>query len=83
VPQPEVPAKVRDAVEQAWFEHQPLTVVYRSRDHKESTRRVRIDKVQMDRAETRLICTDLDLNAPRELRLQAIVSASLARSDVL
>lgn len=75
IPQPEAAPGVREAVERAWFEHQPLTIVYRGKDGLESKRRVRIVKVLIDRSETRLLVHDLDKDAPRELKLHAIVEA--------
>jgi predicted DNA-binding transcriptional regulator YafY len=75
VPQAPVPAAVRRAVEQAWFEQRPLQVTYRDRHGVESKRNVRIEEVLMDRSDTRLRVTDLAIGETRELRLGGIVSA--------
>ncbi len=77
VPQVPVRDDVRAAIERAWFEGQPLRVVYTSAIGETTTRRVRIEKVVMDRAETRMHVLDLDKNAPRELVVHRIVSAKV------
>lgn len=65
---------VRAAVEQAWFEGQPLRITYRgARGTTERT--VRIDQVVMERSETLLNCFDLEKSAPRQFRLHRILRA--------
>ena len=65
---------VRAAVEQAWFEGQPLRITYRgARGTTERT--VRIDQVVMERSETLLNCFDLKKSAPRQFRLHRILRA--------
>ncbi len=70
-------AGVREAVERAWFEQQPLRVVYVDRNSVETTREVRIEGVVLDRRETRLRVTDLVTGEPRELRLDRIARATV------
>lgn len=77
VPQPPVPPRVLAAVERAWFEQVPLRVTYVDRRMVESERRVRIERVLVDRTETRLAVTDLDKDEPRELRLHGITEATV------
>jgi predicted DNA-binding transcriptional regulator YafY len=68
---------VRRAVEQAWFERQPLRIRYQSPDYALSTRAVRIDSVILERGVTLLNCHDLDKDQPRQFRLDRIVAAEL------
>jgi predicted DNA-binding transcriptional regulator YafY len=65
---------VRKALEQAWFTGAPLSIRYAG---KETTteRRIRIESVVMDRAETLINALDLDKNEPRQLRLDRIEHA--------
>lgn len=72
-------AAVRRAVEAAWFEQRPLRIAYRAADGAASQRRVRVEKIVMDRAETRLQCRDLDLDAPRLFLLHRIERATVER----
>ncbi len=74
VPAPATSASVRDAVERAWFEQQPLMISYRPRDVA-TTRRVRLRQIVMERSVTLLNCDDLDKNAPRQFRLDRIDAA--------
>jgi len=66
---------VRRAVEQAWFEHQPLRIRYHGTNHVLSTRVVRVRSVVMDGHITYLNCDDLELKEPRQLRLDRILEA--------
>lgn len=68
---------VREAVERAWFEQQPLCIVYVDRNLIETKRHVRIEGVVLDRHETRLQVTDLASGQRRELRLDRIARASV------
>ena len=77
VPAPAVPVAVRRAVEEAWFERQPLRVVYRGAGEVTTTRVVRIASVVMERTVTLLNCDDLDKGEPRQLRLDRLVSAEI------
>ena len=65
---------VRGVLEQAWFEQTPLSIRYLARDV-ETERRVRLDSVVVDRAETLLNCFDLDKQARRQFRADRIVAA--------
>ncbi|MBV1857059.1 MAG: HTH domain-containing protein [Nannocystaceae bacterium] len=73
--------KVRAAVERAWFEQQPLRIVYVDGDFVEATRRVRIRAVLMERHETRLDAEDLDDGERRHFRLDRITRAVVLRAD--
>jgi predicted DNA-binding transcriptional regulator YafY len=76
---PALPSKkeVRVAIERAWFEQQPLRVTYVDGNYVESTRRVRIVSVAMDRHETRLDVQDLDSDERRQFRLDRISRAEV------
>jgi predicted DNA-binding transcriptional regulator YafY len=76
VPAHPVAAPIRRAVEQAWFERQPLRIRYRGADEIVSTRSVRIISVVLERSETLLNCDDLDKGERRQFRLDRILSAS-------
>lgn len=73
--------KVRAAVERAWFEQQPLRIVYVDGDLVETTRRIRIHGVLMERHETRLDAEDLDADERRHFRLDRIVRATVLRAE--
>ncbi len=73
VPALAVPAEVRHAVEQAWFERRPLRIVYRGGE----PRRVRINSAVMERTVTFLNCDDLDKGEPRQFRLDRIEKAEV------
>jgi predicted DNA-binding transcriptional regulator YafY len=70
--------KVREALERAWFEQQPLRITYVDSDHLETTREIRLLGVVMDRRETRIDAIDLAKNERRHFRLDRI-----ARAEVL
>jgi predicted DNA-binding transcriptional regulator YafY len=76
---PALPVKpaVRAALESAWFEKQPLKIVYVDANHLETTRTVRIEAVVMDRHETRLDATDLASGERRPFRLDRIAHAEV------
>ena len=75
VPAHSAPPGVRRAIEQAWFERQPLLIRYQSPDYALSTRVVRIASVILERGVTLLNCDDLDKGERRQLRLDRIVEA--------
>lgn len=81
VPALPTPEPVRRAVEQAWFEHQPLHVRYRHSDHHVTEHRVIIERLLLERTMTMLECQDLDGEGsePRRLRLNRIESAKIER----
>jgi predicted DNA-binding transcriptional regulator YafY len=68
---------VRQAVEQAWFEKRVLVIRYRGRDEIVTTRRLRLERIIMDRAETRLNALDLEKNDKRQFLLDRIEHASV------
>jgi predicted DNA-binding transcriptional regulator YafY len=68
-------AAVRQAVEQAFFERQPLRITYRSADDVVTVRPVRLVSVVMERTLTLLNCDDLDKGEPRQFRLDRILKA--------
>jgi len=75
---PALPSKksVRAAVERAWFEQQPLHITYVDGNFIQTSRRVRIEGVVMDRHETRIDALDLDAGERRQFRLDRIEVAS-------
>ena len=80
---PTLPSKkpVRAAVERAWFEQQPLRIVYVDGNYVQTTREIRIHSVIMDRHETRLDAIDLRNGERRHFRLDRIESAEVLRHD--
>jgi predicted DNA-binding transcriptional regulator YafY len=78
VPALPVAPRVRAALEQAWFERQPLRIVYEGAGHVVSTRTVRVVSVVMERSQTLLNCQDLDRGERRQFRLDRILEATLA-----
>jgi len=66
---------VRSALERAWFERQPLEITYVDRNFIETTRRVRIESIIMDRHETRIDASELDGGERRQFRLDRITRA--------
>lgn len=78
VPAHPAAARVREGVEQAWFERQPLEIRYRDSSGKVSTRTVRITSVLMERTLTLLTCEDFESGTSRTFRLDRIESARMA-----
>jgi predicted DNA-binding transcriptional regulator YafY len=76
VPAHGAPAAVRRAVEQAWFEQQPVRIRYQGADRTVSTRIVRIRTVVLERSQTLLNCDDLDKGERRQFRLDRILEAT-------
>lgn len=77
VPALPIRKSVRAALERAWFEQQPLRVVYVGGDLVETTRTLRIESVIMDRHETRIDALDLERNERRHFRLDRILRAEV------
>jgi len=76
VPAHPIPAEVRAAVEQAWFEERPLRIHYRKVPyHPAQVRTIRIRNLVFDRQVTLLNVTDLELGEERQLRLEKIEKA--------
>jgi predicted DNA-binding transcriptional regulator YafY len=69
--------EVRRAVERAWFEQRVLVIDYHDRDHVVSRRRVRLERIVMDRSETRLNGVDLEKGERRQFVLDRIDHASV------
>ncbi|RKH40026.1 helix-turn-helix transcriptional regulator [Corallococcus sicarius] len=76
---PSLPTKknVREALERAWFERQPLRITYVDGNFLETTRELRIESVVMDRHETRLDAVDLASGERRHFRLDRITRAEV------
>jgi predicted DNA-binding transcriptional regulator YafY len=80
---PGMPIKkaVRGALERAWFEQQPLKIVYVDGNFVQATRVIRIVGVLMERRETRLDAIDLKDGERRHFRLDRIEQAEVVRVD--
>jgi predicted DNA-binding transcriptional regulator YafY len=78
---PALPSKksVRAAFERAWFEQQPLKIVYVDGNFIQTTRVIRIQSVVMDRHETHIDALDLDRGEERRFRLDRIAAAEVVR----
>ncbi|RKG64037.1 HTH domain-containing protein [Corallococcus exercitus] len=76
---PSLPTRkpVREALERAWFERQPLRITYVDGNFLETVREVRIESVVMDRHETRLDAVDLASGERRHFRLDRITRAEV------
>lgn len=76
---PSLPSKkaVREAIERAWFEQQPLRITYLDGSFVQTTRDVRIVSVIMERNETRINAVDVDKGEPRHFRLDRIEKAEV------
>jgi predicted DNA-binding transcriptional regulator YafY len=77
VPAHAVAQEVRRAVEQGWFERQPIRIRYRGADGTITSRAVRIESAVMERSVTLLNCDDLDKGERRQFRLDRIIEAKL------
>ena len=78
VPALPVPPRVRAALEQAWFERQPLRIRYHGAGDVVSIRTVRVVSVVMERSLTLLNCDDLEKGERRQFRLDRILDARVA-----
>ncbi|MBJ6764398.1 HTH domain-containing protein [Myxococcaceae bacterium JPH2] len=80
---PSLPSKksVREAIERAWFEQQPLRITYVDGNFLQTTRRIRIKSFIMDRHETRVNAVDLETQEQRPFRLDRIVEAEVLRTE--
>jgi predicted DNA-binding transcriptional regulator YafY len=76
---PALPSKkgVRAAVERAWFEQQPLRIVYVGSNLIETERTILIRGFHMDRHETRVDAVDRTTGERRPFRLDHIVRAEV------
>jgi predicted DNA-binding transcriptional regulator YafY len=79
---PALPSKrgVRDAIERAWFEQQPLRITYVDSSNVESERTIRIASVHMERHQTHLDAVDLDRDERRPFRLDRITRAAVVEN---
>ena len=80
IPAQAIPKAVRAAVERAWFEQQPLRITYRDSNGIPTTRDVRIERVVMERKETRINALDLAKGESRTFRLDRIEKAEVLRA---
>ena len=76
---PALPSKkaVRATIERAFFEKQPLRIIYVGGDFVQTTREIRIESVVMSRHETRLDAVSLDGEERRQYRLDRIAHAEV------
>lgn len=73
------PAAVRQAIETAWFEQQPVTIAYDG--VKGVTRRtIRIERIVLERSLTLLNAVDLADGASRQFRLDRITAAAVVHA---
>ncbi len=77
VPARPVDAKVRRAVERAWFEGLVLRIRYLDSSFVDAPRRVRIKKVMMERTQTLLVCEDLETGEERPFKLDRVLKAQV------
>lgn len=76
---PALPSKkpVREALERAWFERQPVRIVYVDGNFLQTTRTIRIVCVAMDRHETHIEASDVATGEKRRFRLDRIHQAEV------
>jgi len=78
---PALPTKkgVRAAIERAWFDQQPIRIVYVDANLVQTKRDIRIHGVVMDRHETRIDAIDLTGGERRHFRLDRIARVEVLR----
>jgi predicted DNA-binding transcriptional regulator YafY len=78
---PSLPSKkaVREAIERAWFEQQPLRITYVDGNFVQTVREISICSVVMDRHETRLDAVACDGGERRQFRIDRIQRAEVLR----
>jgi predicted DNA-binding transcriptional regulator YafY len=78
---PSLPSKkaVREAIERAWFEQQPLRITYVDGNFVQTVRDITICSVVMDRHETRLDAIAIDGGERRQFRIDRIERAQVLR----
>lgn len=69
--------EVRAAIEDAWFDEQPVKLRYLRKNYTEGERVVRLVDIVLERSETLLNVEDLDNGERRQLRLHQLISAEL------
>ena len=67
---------VRQAIETAWFEQQPVTIHYDGA-RGPTTRTIRIDRIVLERSLTLLNAVDLEDGAARQFRLDRVTQAQV------
>jgi predicted DNA-binding transcriptional regulator YafY len=79
---PALPSKkgVRDAIERAWFEQQPLRITNVDSNNVESERTVRSTSVHMERHQTHLDALYLECDERRPFRLDRITRATVVEN---
>ncbi len=75
IPALPVDKQVREAIERAWFEQQPLRMVYRDSNGVPTERDVRIESVVMERTQTLINAFDLGKKDKRQFRMDRIEKA--------
>jgi predicted DNA-binding transcriptional regulator YafY len=70
---------VRQTIERAWFEQQPVRITYVDGSFVETKRDVRIEAVVLDRRETRIDASPLGGGPRRHFRLDRITHAEIMR----
>ncbi len=79
VPALRTPKPVLEAIERAWFDKQPVRITYVDGNFIETTRDIVIEKVLMDRRETRLVAVDRRSGERREFRLDRVARAQVLK----
>jgi len=75
IPARPVRASVRRAIEEAWFEQQPIRLRYARSDGSSGERTVRVRGLLMERGATLVECEDAESGERRSLRLDRIAQA--------
>lgn len=76
VPALPIDAAVRQAIETAWFEQQPVTIRYDG-SRGATTRTIRIERIVLERSLTLLNAIDLGDGAARQFRLDRVTQAEV------
>lgn len=76
VPALPIDPAVRQAVETAWFERQPITIRYEGA-RGVSTRTIRIERIVLERSLTLLNAVDVEGGASRQFRLDRVTKAAV------
>jgi predicted DNA-binding transcriptional regulator YafY len=76
VPAHDSVAAVRAAIEDAWFEEQPIHLRYERKDQSRGERTVQIEAIVLERTETLLNTVDVSTGERRQLKLHQILAAT-------
>lgn len=79
VPALPIDPAVRQAIETAWFEQQPVTIRYDG-VRGVTTRTIRIERIVLERSLTFLNAVDLETGDSRQFRLDRVTMAAVGRS---